>query len=130
MATKVYDTVSLELQSGRTIDVKPVSLKVLRKVMAIMTEMQKAQAETVKKMEAALAADEEYEELSELDTLDFLVRAAQVCLTDIAPDLASDSSKVEDELDIQTMWKVLEVGGGVSPGNPNLNPGVELPGTI
>lgn len=100
MATKIYDSVELELQDGTKVTVKPLSIKLLRKFMDVM-----------KKMDA---------QSSEEDNLDVLVEASGIALARQLPDIAEDTEKLEDLLDIPTMWKIIEIAGGIKMADPNL----------
>lgn len=99
MATKVYETVELELLDGRNITVKPLNLKNLREV---MKEWQKA-------------AEAENED----DFLDVLIQCTSIAFRQFAPDLAT-KEQLEEAVDLQTMYKVLEVAADIKLNDPNL----------
>lgn len=109
MATKVYETLELELQDGTVVTVKPLNLKNLR---AVMKEWQKAQ-------------DVE----SEDEFLDVLIRCTSIAMGQLAPEKAES---VEEDLDLQTMYKILEIAADIklNGDNPNLVGVQELRGTI
>ena len=97
MATKVYETVDLELQDGTVVTVKPLNLKTLRMV---MKEWQKtAQIE------------------SEDDFLDILIKCTAIAMGHLAPEKADS---VEEDLDLQTMYKILEIAADIRLNDPNL----------
>jgi len=56
------------------------------------------------------------------DTFDQMVNLAAICLKNIAPDLADADSReeLEDELDEPTVYKIIEVCGGIKLNDPNL----------
>lgn len=99
MATKVYETVELELLDGRNIIVKPLNLKNLREV---MKEWQKA-------------AEAENED----QFLDVLIECTSIAFRQFAPDL-STKEQLEEAVDLQTMYKVLEVAADIKLNDPNL----------
>lgn len=99
MATTVYETVELELLDGRTIVVKPLNLKNLRQV---MKEWQKAG-------DAA----------SEDDFLDVLINCTTIAFKQFAPDLV-EKEDIEEAVDLQTMYKILEVAADIRLNDPNL----------
>lgn len=109
MATKIYESVELELLDGKTITVKPLSIKNLREVM-------KAWGKT---------AEVETED----DFLEVLVECTQIAMKQFAPDLAGDRELLEDAVDLQTMYKILEVGADIKLNDPNqLKAAMELAG--
>lgn len=96
MATKVYETIELELLDGNVITVKPLNLKNLRSVM--------------KEWQGALEAD------NEDAFLDVLVKCTEIALQQLAPEV---SDKVEEVMDLQTMYKVLEISADIRLNVPN-----------
>jgi len=128
LATTVYDVLDLELQDGTEVKVRPLDLKRLRKVMKIIEDMNKAAEEAFNAGEAetnSVVSDDDS------DNLEFLIRAAKVCLEKQAPELVKDDEKFEEALDLPTLWKILEVSAGISMGNPNLQrEAAALPGLI
>ena len=102
MATKVYETIELELLDGRTITVKPLNLKNLRQV---MKEWQKAS-----------------EVKSEDEFLDVLIECTSIAFKQFAPDLVAEDSEeeIEELVDLQTMYKILEVAADIKLNDPNL----------
>jgi hypothetical protein len=96
MATKVYETLELELQDGTVITVKPLNLKNLR---AVMKEW--ANAQNVE---------------SEDEFLDILIKCTSIALSQLAPE---KSETVEEDLDLQTMYKILELAADIKLNNPN-----------
>lgn len=97
MATKVYETIELELLDGTVITVKPLNLKNLR---LVMKEWQKS-------------SDIE----SEDDLLDILIACTSIAMTQLAPEIKDD---VEEKVDMQTMYKILEIAADIKLNNPNL----------
>lgn len=96
MATKVYEIIELELQDGAVITVKPLNLKTLR---AVMKEWQKAQT----------AEDED-------QFLEVLISCTSIAMTQLAPERVDT---VETDLDLQTMYKILEVAADIRLNLPN-----------
>ena len=98
MATKVYETIELELLDGKTITVKPLNINNLR---LVMKEWAKAQEAT-----------------SEDEFLEVLIKCTSIAMQQIDPETAN---AVEDNLDLQTMYKVLEVAADIKLNvDPNL----------
>jgi hypothetical protein len=97
MATKVYETIELELQDGTVITVKPLNLKTLRTVM------------------------KEWQRVSEIenedDFLDVLIKCTSIAMAYLSP---GKEVSVEEDLDLQTMYKILEVSADIKLNDPNL----------
>lgn len=104
MATKVYDTLEIELEDGTIVLLKPLSIKALRKFMTII---EKAGEDSVK---------------NEEDMMDIFVEAAVHSLRALSP--LSFTDKTEEEMEelvtLPTIMKILEVCGGLKPTDPNL----------
>lgn len=102
MATTIYDTAELELENGDTITVKPLPIKQLKKFMKIIRELD---SEEIK---------------SEEDAMDVFVNAAMVCLEKTKPEFSEDRDLFEDNVNVPTMMKILEICGGLKMNDPNL----------
>lgn len=111
MATKVYDEVELELQNGDVVTVRPLNIKQLRRFMEEMGKLTDADA-------------------SEEKNLDVMVDACAIALSKALPNLASNREALEEALDIPTIWKILEVAGGIKMNDPNLPAGMAPVGQI
>lgn len=140
MASTVYEIEQIELQDGTVVELRPLPIKRLRRFMKVIDEMTKKTNESLRAALEAASKDEDEEnsaegetpdteEFSDDDNLEFLISAVQICLEKTAPELSADRDRLEDALDVPTIWKILEVCGGVSQ-NPNLLPGATVsPGT-
>lgn len=109
MATTVYTTEEITLQDGKSVTLKPLNIKGLRKFMAKMNEF-------------AEVKDEE-------QGLEILLDAAAICLMKERPDFwdkhkndgaGGYSEDAEDTLDMPTVYRILDVCGGVKLNDPNL----------
>jgi hypothetical protein len=110
LATTVYDVVEIELSNGEMLTLKPLSIKHLKKFMAVIKKMDEAELE------------------SEDAAMEIFIQAAMVCLESTKPELSQDKDKFEDMIEIPTMMKILEVCGGLKLNDPNLL-GAALVGT-
>lgn len=99
MATKIYESIELELLDGSAIEVKPLSIKNLREVMKSWAKAQEVQSED--------------------DFLEVLVECTQIAMRQFAPSLAEDRELLENSVDLQTMYKILEVGADIKLNDPN-----------
>lgn len=104
MATKVFTTEELELQDGTMVTVKPLTIKRLRKFMNVIAQLNNTEG---------VAEDEDEEERA----IDLMFDACVIALEQNNPKVIEDRDNLEDALDIPTMWKILEVAGGIEMGN-------------
>ena len=100
MATKIYESVDLELLDGTEVTIKPLNIKNLREVMKVWA--------------TATSAETEDEFLS------VLLECTKIAFKQYHPVLADDPEKLEDALDLQTMYKILEVAADIRLNDPNL----------
>lgn len=105
MATKVFNSEELELQDGSKVTVKPLTIKRLREFMKVINQLNK--------IENIGEADDDVED----EALELMVNACGIAIAQSNPELAADRERLEDALDIPTMWKILEVAGGIQAGN-------------
>jgi hypothetical protein len=110
MPEQIYDTAEISLEDGSTIEIKPLPIKQLKKFMTVIRSMDSDEVDTE---EAAM---------------DVFIQAAMVCLEKVRPELGHDKEKFEEEVNIPTMMKILEVCGGLKLTDPNLL-GAALVGT-
>lgn len=94
MATKVFEVEELELLDGKVLTIAPLPIKPLREF------------------------NKEFMKLNELDgeeeddeSMDVLFNCALIAINRFNPGL--DADYLEDNLDFQTMMKVIQVAGGV-----------------
>lgn len=102
MATSVYEIVEIELQDGTKLEVKPLKIKFLRE---FMKEFQKI-------------GDEKIAE-DNLKSMDLLLDCAVIAMKQYNPELAS-KEKLEDTIDLPTIYKIIEVAAGIKLNDPNL----------
>lgn len=104
MATSVYTTEEVELQDGTTVTLKPLNIKTLRSFMKAMERFGE-------------------EDATEEEGLDILLDASALCLKGQRPEFWDDNSHTEDyeeAVDMPTVYKILDVCGGVKLNDPNL----------
>lgn len=105
MATKVYTTEEVELQDGTEVTLRPLPIKPLRKFMVKLGK---------------LGTSEDGKPLSEDESLDQLFDLALVCLERNKATAHFDREQLEDILDLPTIYKVIEICGGVKLNDPKL----------
>jgi hypothetical protein len=101
MATSVYDTVEVELMDGTALTMRPLKISLLRD---FMKEFQKL-------------GDEKISE-DNIKSMDLLLNCAVIAMKQYNPDFA-DKAKLEEIIDLPTIYKVIEVASGVKLNDPN-----------
>ena len=92
MATTVYEPKELTLMDGTTIQVRPLKISLLRNFM--------------KKFEGVAAVADDNEK-----SMTLLVECVAIAMQQYKPELA-DVSKLEDILDLPTVYKIVEAASG------------------
>ncbi len=100
MATRVFQSEEIELQDGTTVEIKPLNIKKLRKFMELVKDFDDTG--------------------DELENIELMIKACAIVFEATNPQLAADTERLEEALDVPTMWKILEVAGGVKMNDPNL----------
>jgi hypothetical protein len=110
LASTVYNVEEITLGDGSKVTLKPLSIKNLRVFMPKMQQWQD------------LIADEKYLERDPMgiEQMILLLEAAVICLTDQKPEWKEDPDLAEDVLDMTTVYRVLEVCGGIKLNDENL----------
>lgn len=102
MATKVYKTETVELFSGDEVELRPLKISVLRDFM------------------------KKFEDLGEVaedngDSMDVLVDCIAIAMrqykTELSDKHEGGREKLEDELDLPTAYKIIEVAAGIKMGD-------------
>jgi hypothetical protein len=113
MPTAVYETLEIKLSNGNNINVKPLTIKNLKKFLTIV---KKLQDETVK---------------TEEEAMEIFIEAGMACMEQFAPELSKDKDLFEDTIEVPTLMKILEVAGGLKLNNDDPNfPGANLVGNL
>jgi hypothetical protein len=103
MATAVYDVVSLELQDGTELELRPLPIKQMRLFM--------------KKLESLGQPSEDNEEV---DGMDQIVDLVKICLEKNKAATKVLKGDIEDALDLPSAYKIIEVCTGVNLADPKL----------
>lgn len=101
MATSVYDTVEVELIDGTKVSMRPLKISLLRD---FMKEFQKI-------------GDEKIAE-DNIKSMDLLLDCAVIAMQQYNPELAT-KEKLEDIIDLPTVYKIIEVAAGIKLNDPN-----------
>lgn len=101
MATSVYEIVEVELIDGTTIKMRPLKISLLRD---FMKEFQKISDEDI-------ASDN-------IKSMDLLLDCAAIAMKQYNEEY-SDKEKLEDVVDLPTIYKIIEVAAGIKLNDPN-----------
>jgi hypothetical protein len=113
MPTTVYETLEIKLSNEKTITIKPLTIKHLKKFLAVVKKLQDKSVET------------------EEQAMEIFIEAGMVCMEQFAPELALDKEEFENIIEIPTLMKVLEVAGGLKLNDDDPNfPGANLAGNL
>jgi hypothetical protein len=99
MAKTVYTTEEIELQNGAVVTLRPLNIKGTR----VFNE----------KFKEFSAPEFQGETGDETKAIEILVDLAAICLKRDLPELVADQDALEEALDIATIYKILEVCGGL-----------------
>jgi len=94
MTTTINENKTLELIDGTKITVRPLKISLLKPFMAKFEKI------------AEVASDNE-------KSMDILMECVQIAMKQYAPDIADDREKLEDNLDLPTVYKIVEEASGV-----------------
>jgi hypothetical protein len=94
MATSVYEVTEIELIDGTKISMRPLKISLLREFM--------------KKFEGIAKVAESNDK-----SMDVLIDCVQIAMKQYKPELAEDRTALEDNLDLPSVYKVLEAASGM-----------------
>jgi hypothetical protein len=101
MADTVYTEETIQLQNGEEVVLRPLPIKLLKEFNVKLQEMNKTEIK------------------EETEALDFLVDLCAICLRSQFP-LAKNREQFEEVIDLASIYKILDVCGGVKLNDPNL----------
>jgi inhibitor of KinA sporulation pathway (predicted exonuclease) len=93
MATTTYEAETLTLIDGTTIQVRPLKISLLKPFM--------------KKFEGVTAVAEDNEK-----SMNLLLECVAIAMKQYSPELAADPAKLEEVLDLPTVYKIVEAASG------------------
>ena len=100
MATTVHEGKELILMDGTKISVRPLKISLLR---PFMSKFEKV---------ADVAEDNE-------KSMALLMECVQIAMEQFSPELAKDKDKLEDILDLPTVYEIIEAASGVKLSDAN-----------
>lgn len=95
MATEIKEEVTITLIDGKEIAVRPLKISLLREFM--------------KKFESLAGATSDNDK-----SLDVFLDCVQIAMKQYAPELADDREALEDNLDLPTVYKIVEEAAGIN----------------
>jgi hypothetical protein len=93
MATTTYQTETVTLIDGTTIEVRPLKISLLKPFM--------------KKFEGVSAVAEDNEK-----SMNVLLECVAIAMKQYSPELAADPARLEELLDLPTVYKIVEAASG------------------
>ena len=99
MANQATKTSAITLIDGTSIDAKPLKISLLKPFMEKFGEM------------AAVAEDNN-------KSIDILLDCVQITLQQYKPELAEDREALENNIDLPTMYKLIEAASGIQLADP------------
>ena len=94
MSTEVYEEKTIKLIDGTEIKVRPLKISLLRPFM--------------KKFEGITAVAEDNDK-----SMSLLMECVQIAMKQYKPEMAEDLKALEDNLDLPTVYKIVEEASGV-----------------
>lgn len=94
MATQVYEVTEIELLDGTKIKMRPLKISLLREFMKTFDGITKVADSNDKSM-------------------DVLMNCVQIAMKQYAPELAEDRTKLEDNIDLPSVYRVVEAASGI-----------------
>ncbi len=94
MAITTYEPVQVVLMDGTKIEVKPLKISLLKPFTKKFQEL------------AAVAEDND-------KSMDILVDCVMIAFKQFAPEYSEDRKKVEENIDLPTVYKVIETASGI-----------------
>jgi hypothetical protein len=95
MSTTVNEEKKLSLIDGTEISVRPLKISLLRDFMKKFDEISKVAEDNEKSM-------------------DILMECAQIAMKQYMPEIADDITKLEDVLDLPTVYSIVEAASGIN----------------
>ena len=101
MATTVHETNKVSLIDGTEIDIRPLKISLLR--------------EFTKKFEGIEKVSDDNDK-----SMTLLLECVQIAMKQYKPELSEDLAKLEDNIDLPTVYKIIEAASGVNLADQSL----------
>jgi hypothetical protein len=93
MATTVYQTKIIELMDGTEVEIIPLKIKYLRQFMEAFEDVKKSKNDD--------------------EAIESLVECVRISMKQFYPEISKSVSDVEDNLDMPTIYKILDISAGI-----------------
>ena len=93
MATKVYTTDNVHLFDGTELEISPLKIKYLREFMVAFDSIKNAKNDD--------------------EAIGTLVECVRVCMKQYHPDISKTVEDIEDNFDMPTVYKILDISAGI-----------------
>jgi hypothetical protein len=93
MATTVYQSKNVKLIDGTELEIVPLKIKYLREFMESFEDVKKSKNDD--------------------EAIDFLVECVRIAMKQFYPQISKNKSDIEDNIDMPTIYKVLDVSAGI-----------------
>lgn len=97
MATTVHEKQTVSLIDGTEIELKPLNISLLRKFMKNFDKIQKVAEDNDKSMTV-------------------LMECVQIAMQQYKPEMAGDLEKLESNIDLPTVYKIIDIASGIKLG--------------
>jgi hypothetical protein len=93
MATAVYQSKTIKLINGTELEIIPLKIKYLRQFMEAFEDVKKSKNDD--------------------QAIEFLVECVRISMKQFYPEISKNVSDVEDNLDMPTIYKILDISAGI-----------------
>jgi len=101
VTTQIQEEKTINLIDGTEVAVRPLKISLLRKFM--------------KKFEGVTAVAEDNDK-----SMNLLMECVQIAMQQYKPEIAGDIKALEDNIDLPTVYKIIEAASGVNLGDQSL----------
>ena len=94
MATRIYKSDIITLMDGEQIEIYPLKIKYLREFMEAFHLIKQSE--------------------NDLQSISYLSECARIAMQQYKPEIAKTIEDLEDNVDLPTIYKIINIGGGIS----------------
>jgi hypothetical protein len=93
MATNIYNTQIIELFDGTELEIIPLKIKYLREFMTAFDDIKRSKDDDA--------------------AIEVLVECTRICMKQYYPEISNTVDQIEDNVDMPTVYKILDVAAGI-----------------
>ena len=94
MATRIYKSDIITLMDGERIEIYPLKIKYLREFMEAFHLIKESK--------------------NDIESISYLSECARIAMQQYKPEIAGTIENLEDNVDLPTIYKIINIGGGIS----------------